>query len=472
MRRSNRLDDSGDMTNASPSPDSGPRVTREQVHDLSRLRRSSHPRMVAGVAEGLSRHLDIDPLLIRVIFGALTVFGGAGIVLYLIAWLTIPSDDAYDSPASRALRRDPERVMVLGLSLAAIAGAVTLLGAIGFATPRPWAVITVSLVALVLFTLFSRRGSHPTPYPGAPATFGGETADETGAAPTAAEGDRAATTAAVVTPEERAAEVSAWWQRPADNPAPMSRPGSDPRAPTPPPPPPDPRPRSRLTPIALAVMALALGGIWFADAAGADVHPSVYPGSVLGIAAAALLLGSWYGRAKLLIPIGLLSALVTAGFTVIGPGPYGERIYTPTSATAVKSSYEHGAGRVVLNLDEVQDVTALDGRTIIVDSHVGQVQVIVPTSVDAEIRAHVRGGEITGMAATTDVGNGGQEAVISARGDGRPRLIIDVDLTFGQIEIYRFDCPGLPIAQRGDNKAHNLSTQIWEGDNRDPAACN
>ncbi len=427
--------------------------------------------MVAGVAEGLSRHLDIDPLLIRIIFGALTVFGGTGIVLYLIAWLTIPSDDAYDSPASGALRQDPERVIVAGLSLAAVAGAVTLLGAIGFATPRPWPVITVSLLALVLFALFSRRGGQtrpslpqPTPYAGVVPGGRPGTADTTDDA-------TATATAPVVTPDERAAEVSAWWQRAGDSGS--STPSGHFTPPVPPPPlPRGPRPRSRLTPLALALMILTLGGIWFVDAAGADVHPSVYPGSVLAITAAALLLGSWYGRAKLLIPIGLLSALVTAGFIVVGTGPYGERVYTPTTAAAVQSRYEHGAGRLVLNLDEVRDIANLDGRSIVVDSHVGQVQVIVPTSVDAEIRAHVTGGEITGAAVTEDVGNGGQQAVIEARGDDRPHIVIHVDLRFGQIEIFRFDCPGLAVAQRGDTRSHDLSTQLWTGGSLVPAACN
>ena len=73
--------------------------------------------MIAGVCEGLSRHFDVDPLLIRVVLGALTVFGGAGIVLYVLAWLTIPEDDAYDSIASRALHQDPERTMRSGSSL-------------------------------------------------------------------------------------------------------------------------------------------------------------------------------------------------------------------------------------------------------------------------------------------------------------------------------------------------------------------
>ena len=39
-----------------------------EARDLSRLRRSSTDRHVAGVAGGLGRHLDVDPVILRVAF--------------------------------------------------------------------------------------------------------------------------------------------------------------------------------------------------------------------------------------------------------------------------------------------------------------------------------------------------------------------------------------------------------------------
>lgn len=219
-------------------------------------------------------------------------------------------------------------------------------------------------------------------------------------------------------------------------------------------------------------MALALGGIWFADAAGADVHPSVYPGTVMALTAAALLIGTWFGRARVLITVGLLAALLTAAGVVIGPGPYGERVYEPASAASVKSTYELGAGRLAVNLDGVGDLQALDGRSIKVKSHVGLVQVIVPTSLDAQITSHVDAGDINGPAITQDEGDGEQRATMEARHDGRPLVTIDVDLKFGKIEILRFDCPQLAIAQTGDTREQDLSTLTWKGEDvRDPPAC-
>jgi hypothetical protein len=218
-------------------------------------------------------------------------------------------------------------------------------------------------------------------------------------------------------------------------------------------------------------MALALGGIWFADVAGADIHPSVYPGTVLALTAVALLVGSWFGRAKLLIPLGILSALFTAGLTVIGPGPYGERIYEPTSAAAVHSHYEHGAGRIVVNLDDVKDIDALDGRSIDIESRVGLVQVVIPTSLDAAVTAHVEGGDIEGPAVVTDTHHGEGHAVMAPRNDGRPVVTIDVELKFGKIEILRYDCPDLTIPRNGDQANQDLSSLSWKGGDRVPAAC-
>ena len=66
-----------------PGPDSGPRVGWDDIRDLGRIRRTTGDRRVAGVAGGLARHLDIDPLIVRVAFVVLTFFGGAGLLLYV-----------------------------------------------------------------------------------------------------------------------------------------------------------------------------------------------------------------------------------------------------------------------------------------------------------------------------------------------------------------------------------------------------
>jgi phage shock protein PspC (stress-responsive transcriptional regulator) len=57
------------------------------------LTRPDDGRWFAGVAVGLARRWDIDPILVRGMFIALTVFGGIGVVFYGLAWLLVPQDD-------------------------------------------------------------------------------------------------------------------------------------------------------------------------------------------------------------------------------------------------------------------------------------------------------------------------------------------------------------------------------------------
>ena len=67
------------------------------------LRRSTDDRMLAGVVGGLARYLDIDATLLRIVFVALTVMGGAGVPIYLAAWLLIPEDGTDQSIAASFL---------------------------------------------------------------------------------------------------------------------------------------------------------------------------------------------------------------------------------------------------------------------------------------------------------------------------------------------------------------------------------
>lgn len=54
------------------------------------LRRSNDRKVIAGVAGGLAQNFDIDPTWVRVAFVVFTIFGGAGIALYLLLWFVIP----------------------------------------------------------------------------------------------------------------------------------------------------------------------------------------------------------------------------------------------------------------------------------------------------------------------------------------------------------------------------------------------
>ncbi|MFD0528647.1 PspC domain-containing protein [Kitasatospora arboriphila] len=56
------------------------------------LARSGQHRVVAGVCGGLGRHLDIDPVVFRVVVAVLCLSGGLGLFLYGLAWLIVPRE--------------------------------------------------------------------------------------------------------------------------------------------------------------------------------------------------------------------------------------------------------------------------------------------------------------------------------------------------------------------------------------------
>jgi phage shock protein PspC (stress-responsive transcriptional regulator) len=46
--------------------------------------------MIAGVCGGLAEYFNIDATLVRVLFLLLAVFGGTGLVIYVVMWIIVP----------------------------------------------------------------------------------------------------------------------------------------------------------------------------------------------------------------------------------------------------------------------------------------------------------------------------------------------------------------------------------------------
>lgn len=67
---------------------------KEDLVKPSRLSRSETNRIIGGVAGGIGEYAGIDPTIIRLIFALLGIFGGSGIILYLVLWLIVPSQSS------------------------------------------------------------------------------------------------------------------------------------------------------------------------------------------------------------------------------------------------------------------------------------------------------------------------------------------------------------------------------------------
>lgn len=455
-RSAEQADDMTHMDGSAPTPSSS---FGQNFRELGALRRSRDHRALGGVAEGLSRHFDIDPTIVRVTFAALTLFGGAGIILYVALWLTVPTEGSPHSVVSRRLHRDPHAWLTIGLGVGGVLAIAALLGSISWAVPHPFPLFLIVLVLALGYLALNRRSDSRYAAP----------AMDSGSEPATASYGAGATAATEVlpvqapasTPLPPATATAAWWQR-------SDPPPTRPYVPiSPPPPPPPKRAKSHLFALTMAAIAFALAALWIVEGTTSyDVVPAVYPGTAVGIIAAALLIGTWWGRSRALIALGFVGAVLTSAAAIAGPGPYGYAVERPHQAADLAPSYDLGVGRIDLHLEQVVDRQALDGRSVHVEARFGRVTLIVPSTVAVTLDATVDHGSIDGPRGVSDIDDGGQTVVMAPPADGRPTMDVSVHLRFGQILVQRVPCPGADVSAPGE------STIYWKGNSDAAAACN
>lgn len=76
-----------------------------------RLYRSNHDRMFAGVCGGIAEYLEVDPTLVRLVFVALSLMGGPGLIIYIVMMLIVP-EAPRQSWAEKAKNVPPEDSIV------------------------------------------------------------------------------------------------------------------------------------------------------------------------------------------------------------------------------------------------------------------------------------------------------------------------------------------------------------------------
>ena len=59
------------------------------------LMRSGRDKKIASVCAGVAHYFDMDPTIVRVIWGVLAFGYGAGIVAYIILWIIAPVASDY-----------------------------------------------------------------------------------------------------------------------------------------------------------------------------------------------------------------------------------------------------------------------------------------------------------------------------------------------------------------------------------------
>ncbi|HEV2918256.1 MAG TPA: hypothetical protein VG673_03285, partial [Actinomycetota bacterium] len=229
---------------------------------------------------------------------------------------------------------------------------------------------------------------------------------------------------------------------------------------SPPPPPPDqaaawgappprrPRRRPFLGPLTFAVALIVTGLALVLDNLDViDLSIGQVLAVVLTVLGAGLLVGTWWGRAWGLIPVGLLAVPLVAVTALAGPVPVqggvAERLFQPTTPVEVRSSYRLAGGEMILDLSRVR----FGPGSPPVEASVagGRLLVVLPDEVAADVRGRVGVGSLDLLG---HVDSGAQvdstvaEPAVKAPAKGAaPTVKLDLMAGYGVIEVRRASDP-------------------------------
>jgi phage shock protein PspC (stress-responsive transcriptional regulator) len=374
-----------------PAPADHRRMTIDQPTAPRPLRRRGDDRVLGGVASGLADYFNVDPLLVRIGFVGLMVFNGLGLGLYLLAWLLVPTDTDNQSVVQRVLGRiGAGGILVIGLVALAVvlvfnvpSRVVDLDTGVTYIGPGGVEFAVIALIAIAIGALLFRR-SEPT------APVATETAP-LGAAPAAA----------------------------------------------PPPPVVVRRPVLPPSPLGWYVFGAMLIGIGLLALAtvvsGADVDIARHFGLALVILGTGLVIGTWWGHARLLILLGFLIlpfAIAASLIQVPFEGGFGSLEVRPASAGDLDPEYRLAGGQIYMDLTRVED----DGEPIAIDASVamGDLLVVLPEDAGAELNTSVGAGSLLILGDSDEGTNLERFDVIE--GDG-PQFVLDLGTGLGIVRV-------------------------------------
>jgi phage shock protein PspC (stress-responsive transcriptional regulator) len=441
-----------DTTMGTAPPEAAPPPAGAATADRGRLvRRTSH-KMIAGVASGIADTLRVEPVLVRIAFVVLTLFGGLGALLYVLGWLLIPPAGAGESIGMAAARRPAGLRTYVGLALVILA-----VGILASNLSDPAVVWAVALIAFGIF-LFQQGQEQPAPPPGPPAPE--PPAPDAGTAPGQLAASQSAPPAAPPSWSTAPTEPRAWEPpAPAGPPAWGPPPGwrTEPLPPPPPPPRRTPRRRAFLGPLTFGLALVVTGLATVLDNLGViELTLGRALALFLTVIGLGLLVGGWWGRAWGLIPVGLLLIPVVALASLADSEPlsggFGERLWQPRTTAEVRPVYRLAAGELIVDLSRVRfgpGPTAVEASVA-----AGRLLVVVPDEVTADVRGRAgvgnldlfeTGQEDWGVQVDSSVA---QAPTKAPKGGAAATVWLDAHVGYGLVEVRRASDPR-PLTQVG-----------------------
>lgn len=354
-----------------------------------------HDGILGGVAGGLAAHFGTETWVLRLAFVILSFFGGLGVVLYLAGWLLIPAEGTDESIGERWLG-EVRAGSGFGIFLIVVALLILLISLDVSGTGFAWA------VALLVLGVLLYRGETPR---GSSSAVDAQTAAAATTPPLLANGT-------VESPAERTERAR---RRP--------RPRRE-------------RPASMLGRYTMAVTLIGVGVLALLDNAGA-LYPDArhYLALAVAIVGAGLLVGSVWGRSRLLIAAGLVLAFLM-GIATVGEAvdtfTDEVRTFTPATADDVSRTYSMDSGTLIVDLTGV-DWTGRETE-IDVELGAGQIEITVPADIEAVVEARAGVGQVDVLGRSSE-GLGVGRTVRVAGIEGAGMVTLDVRVGAGQITV-------------------------------------
>lgn len=341
-----------------------------------RIERPREGRILAGVSAGLARHLNVDPVLVRLAFVVATVAGGFGVLAYVAGLLFIPEEGARRPIVHAGSLRNAGTVT--GVALLVVGGLMALdtifdsdalghsLGAVAFLGAGAWLLLR-------------------TPRDTAPVTGR----------------DTTATTVSGASPAT-------------------------------------PRPSRRGTRVVAGLMLLVAGGVTALGAAGVALGWQEGVAIAVMAAGAVLVAGSFIGASPWLVVPPLVVAAAVGSMGAAGAtfdGPIGERAYAPGAASDLRDRYAMSIGDLEVDL---RGLRLVPGTTTELDVHlgIGEARVLLPDDVTVRIDGRAGAGEVTLPGGTSD-GTDVDRAETLTASAGAPVLVLDADVGLGDLTVER-----------------------------------
>ena len=348
--------------------------------------------ILGGVANGLAGHFGMEPWLIRLAFVILSFFGGLGVVLYIAGWILIPALGTDESIGERWLE-EAKSGSRFGIFLIAIALIILLISLDVSGTGFAWAIALLVLGVLLYRGETSTNQHESVPNPAAAS-----------APPLLSQ----------TTAESRA------------------RTPREPRQPRPR----RVRPPSMLGRYTMAAGLIGVGVLALLDNAGV-LFPDArhYLALAVAIVGAGLLVGSIWGRSRLLIVAGLLLAFMM-GIAAVGNAvdAFTEevRTFTPATVEEVSTNYTMDSGTLIIDLTNVD----WEGREIEIDAELGagEIEIELPPDVGAVVNARAGVGQVNVFGRSSEgLGVGRSVTVEGIEGAGEVTMTVRVGA--GQITV-------------------------------------